>query len=48
MFRVGDKVLVLLPIADNPLQARYHGPYTIERCINDVNYDRRKQRQLSC
>ena len=51
VFRVGDKVLVLLPIAGNPLQARYHGPYIIERCINDVNYvvstpDRRKQRQL--
>ena len=51
MFCVGDKVLALLPIAGNPWQARYHGPYTIERCINDVNYvvstpDHRKQRQL--
>ena len=51
VFNVGDKVLVLFPIAGNPLQARYHGPYTIERCVNDVNYvvstpDRRKQRQL--
>ena len=50
MFRVVDKVLVLFPIAGNPLQTRYHGPHTIE-CINDVNYvvrtsDRRKQRQL--
>ena len=50
-FRVGDKVLVLLPIAGNPLQARYHGPYTIEHCTNDVNYvvstpEHRKQTQL--
>ena len=29
-FDVGDKVLVLLPIAGNPLQAKYHGPYTVE------------------
>ena len=27
-FDVGDKVLVLLQIAGNPLQAKYHGPYT--------------------
>ena len=48
---MGDKVLVLFHIAGNPLQARYHGPYTIEHCVDDVNYvvstpDRRKQRQL--
>jgi len=47
VFNVGDKVLVLLPIVGNP----FHGPYTIERCVNVVNYvvstpDRRKQRQL--
>ena len=51
VFRVGDQVLVLLPIAGNPLQVKYHGQYTIEHCINDVKYvwrtpDRRKQRQL--
>ena len=50
-FDVGDKVLVLLPIAGNPLQAKYHGPYTVERRVNNVDYvvstpDRRKQRQL--
>ena len=48
---MGDKVLVLLPIVGNSLRARYHGPYTIERCINELNYVvripyRRKQRQL--
>ena len=29
-FGPGDKVLVLFPIPGHPLQARYHGPYTIE------------------
>ena len=51
MFGVGDKVLVLLPIAGNPLQAKYHGPYTVERQINNVDYvvsatDRCKQRHF--
>ena len=50
-FDVGDKVLVLLQIAGNPLQAKYHGPYTVECRDNNVDYvvstpDRRKQRQL--
>ena len=47
-FDVGDKVLVILPIVGNPLQARYHDPYTIEHRVNDVDYVviRRKQRQL--
>ena len=50
-FDVGDKVLVLLPIAGNPLLAKYHGPYTVERQVNYVGYvvstpDRWKQRQL--
>ena len=48
---MGDKVLVLLPIACNPLQVKYHGPYTVECRINNVDYvvstpDRHKQRQL--
>ena len=46
VFRVGDKVLVLLPIAGNNLLAGL-----IECCINDLNHevstsDHRKQRQL--
>ena len=50
-FNPGDKVLILLPIVGNPLQARYHGPYVIEKRISDLNYliqtlDRRNQRQL--
>ena len=53
-FKPGDQVLLLLPIAGHPLQARYHGPYVVERKVNDVDYvvctpDRHKQRQLlSC
>ena len=35
-FQPGDKVLMLLPICGHPLQARYHGPYTVE--CNDVDY----------
>ena len=50
-FNPGDQVLMLLPIAGHPLQARYHGPYVVERKVNDVDYvvctpDRRKQQQL--
>ena len=50
-FQVGDQVLVLFPIIQNPLQARFHGPYTILSKVNDLNYiietpDRRKPRQL--
>ena len=50
-FNPGDKVLVLLPIHGNPLQARYSGPYTIERKVNEVDYvvntpDHRKERRL--
>ena len=26
----GDKVLVLLPLRGNPLQAKYHGPYKVQ------------------
>ena len=49
--KAGDKVLALLPIPGHSLQARYHGPYVVERKVNDVDYvvvtpDRWKQRQL--
>ena len=42
-----DKVLALLPIPGRPLQARYFGPYTVEKKASDLNYiittpDRRK------
>jgi len=50
-FNPGDKVLVLFPVIGNPLQAKFHGPYVVERKVSDVNYvvmtpDRRKSRQL--
>ena len=28
-YKPGDKVLVLLPLRGNPLQAKYHGPYKV-------------------
>ena len=50
-FNSGDKVLALLPIPGRPLQARYFGPYTVEKKASVLNYinatpDRRKQKQL--
>ena len=50
-FEPGDKVLALLPIPGKPLQARYYGPYTVDKKLSDVNYtvntpERRKQKQL--
>ena len=46
-----DKVLVLFQIPGHPLQARYHGPYTKESTVGEVDYivktpERRKGRQL--
>ena len=34
-FKPGDKVLALLPIPGRPLQARYFGPYTIDKKTSD-------------
>ena len=50
-FVPGDKVLALLPIPGRPLQARYFGPYVIDKKVSDLNYvlktpDRRKSKQL--
>ena len=50
-FEPGDKVLALLPIPGKPLQARYYGPYTVDKKLNDINYivntpGRRKDKQL--
>ena len=50
-FSPGEKVLALLPIPGRPLQARYFGPYEVERKVSDLNYilitpDQRKARQL--
>ena len=40
-----------MPIPGRPLQARYFGPYTVEKKASDLNYiittpDRRKQKQF--
>ena len=52
-FKLGDKVLALLPIPVRLLQARYFGPYTIDKKTSDLNYiintpGRRKNKQMSC
>ena len=53
-FMPGNRVLALLPIPGKSLQARYYGPYTVDKKINDVTYivntpGRHKQKQLlSC
>ena len=36
--RPGQKVLVLLPVAGKPLEAKYQGPYIISSRIGDVDY----------
>ena len=50
-FGPGDKVLALLRIPGRPLQARYFGPYTIDKKTSDLNYiintpGRRKNKQI--
>ena len=53
-FKPGYKILALLPIPGRPLQARYFGPYTIDKKTSDLSYiintpGRRKNKQiLSC
>ena len=47
-FEPGDRVLVLFPVASNPLQAKYSGPF---KKISDTNYlvrtpGRRKETQV--
>ena len=50
-FKVGEKVLALLPLPNQPLQARFCGPYMVTKRVGDVNYvihtpDRRKTQCL--
>ena len=50
-FEPRDKVLALLPIPGTSLQARYYGPYTVDKKLSDVNYivntpGRPKRKQL--
>ncbi len=37
-FKVGDKVLVLLPLLDSSLQASFAGPHEIEEKLSDTGY----------
>ncbi|KAJ8040905.1 hypothetical protein HOLleu_15350 [Holothuria leucospilota] len=50
-FKPGDKVLVFLPVSGQPLQARFQGPYVIERKVIDTDYviltpDKRKCKRV--
>ena len=50
-FEPGDRVLVLFPVVGNPLQAKYSGPYKVDKKISDTNYlvktpGRRKETQV--
>ena len=51
MVRLGDRVLVLLPVVGNSLQAKYSEPYKVVKKISDTNFlvktpGRRKETQL--
>ncbi|KAJ8245059.1 hypothetical protein COCON_G00236180 [Conger conger] len=50
-FKLGDQVLALLPLDHSPLQAKFMGPYVLDKQLSEVNYlirtpDRRKKVQL--
>lgn len=50
-FSPGDKVLILLPQNNDPLKAKYSGPYQVLEKTSSVNYiidtpDRRRRRRL--
>ena len=50
-FKLGDEVLVYLPIPESPLSSIYQGPYTISHRLDKLNYviqtpDRHKDTQL--
>jgi hypothetical protein len=50
-FPLGSKVLALLPMPSSPLKARFSGPYTVVKKINELDYvietpNRRKKQQV--
>ena len=50
-FTVGERIIVLLSIPQQPLQAKYFGAYTVTKKVNDVDYiihtpDRQKSQRL--
>ncbi|CAI5691564.1 unnamed protein product [Oreochromis niloticus] len=51
MFQSGDRVLVFLPVVGSPLQAKFSGPYVIERKLSETDYvvltpDRKKKSRV--
>jgi hypothetical protein len=51
VFVPGDKVLLLIPMPGNPLQAKFSGPYEVLQKLNSVDYlvhtpDRRKTKRI--
>ncbi|XP_073721213.1 uncharacterized protein [Misgurnus anguillicaudatus] len=51
VFSSGDQVLVLLPIVGSALEAKYSGPYVIDRKVGEFNYlvqtpDRKRKTRL--
>ena len=38
VFKVGDKVLLHLPLPGNPLKGKYTGPYVISQKLSNLNY----------
>ena len=50
-FKAGNKVLILMPMPGNALQAKYMGPYLVEKRMSELVYavitpDRRKSKQI--
>lgn len=50
-FSSGEKVLVFLPLQENPLQAKFSGPYTVLKKLSETNYllstpERRRKTRL--
>ncbi|OOY33769.1 hypothetical protein BOV88_13515 [Solemya velum gill symbiont] len=37
-FKIGDKVLLYLPISKSTLQSRYCGPYLVKKKVSDIGY----------
>lgn len=37
-FQSGDRVLVLLPVAGSALQAKFSGPYMVDRKLSETDY----------
>lgn len=52
VFEPGDQVLVLRPLVCSPFEAKFDGPYVVQRKVSDLNYvivtpGRKKSTKLS-